>query len=354
MVNSEQIENQIIEKKKEVDFDTREFTVEFLVEKYLNNLEKENNEIFVPEYQRDFVWDEDRQSKLVESIILGLPIPIIFLAECSNGRLEIVDGSQRIRTLAGFINDELVLEGLETLTFLNKCNFSSLPESRKRKIKNTAMRMIVLSEMTTEETKTDLFERINRGSDLLRNMEKRKGIYKGSFTSFLYELHKNNPTFNQLAPLAKSVRNRQEHEELILRFFCLVDQYPKFRTHRSGIGGVLDNYLESMNNNFNDEEKNKKTQQFQEVLNFVQKFFPLGFSKRKNQGVSRIFFEAVSVGVHLALEQKPNLSPKRVNVDDWLANAEFHSLVSGSTRTHTPPRIIQRVNFVRDHLLAAK
>lgn len=90
MLTQEQIkklEEQIVEQKKTVDFDTREFTLEFLVKKYLDNIETEENDIFVPEYQREFVWDEQRQSRLIESIILGLPIPIIFLAEDSTGRL---------------------------------------------------------------------------------------------------------------------------------------------------------------------------------------------------------------------------------------------------------------------------
>lgn len=91
---NEQIEKQIEEEKKSVDYDTREFTIEIVVDKYLKNFEKNDNEIFVPDYQREFTWDEQRQSKFIESIVLGLPVPLIFLAENEKGRLEIVDGSQ--------------------------------------------------------------------------------------------------------------------------------------------------------------------------------------------------------------------------------------------------------------------
>jgi hypothetical protein len=106
------------------------------------------------------VWDDSRQSKLIESITLGLPIPIIFLAENTDGRLEIVDGSQRIRTLAAFMRDELVLEELDKLTELNGLKYSDLLVSRRNKIANTPIRMIVLSESSTEEVRNDLFERI--------------------------------------------------------------------------------------------------------------------------------------------------------------------------------------------------
>ena len=153
-------------------------------------------------------------------------------------------GSQRIRTLAAFVSNELVLEDLDKLTRLNGLQYKDIPESRRRKINNTPIRMIVLSESATEDVRNDLFERINRGSDLLRNMEKRKGIYRGPFNKFIYDSCAKNPTLVKLAPLAKSVENRQELEELILRFFALIDQYPNFRTHRSGIGSVLDEYID--------------------------------------------------------------------------------------------------------------
>lgn len=345
------LEEQITEEKKTVDFDTREFTIEFLVKKYLDKIDSDENDIFVPEYQREFVWDDSRQSKLIESIVLGLPIPIIFLAEDKNGRLEIVDGSQRIRTLAAFLSDELVLEDLDRLTRLNGLKYSDLPESRRRKINNTPIRMIVLSESASEDVRNDLFERINRGSDLLRSMEKRKGIYRGSFNKFIYESCARHPLLRKLTPLAKSVAHRQELEELILRFFALIDQYPKFKTHRSGIGSVLDEYMDEKNSSFTPEEREIKSRQFDSMLRFVDKAFPHGFSKGPNQAVSRVFFEAVSAGVHCALIEKPDLLPNKVNVGKWLRDDGFYSIVSGKYKTHMPQKIKQRIDFVKDHLV---
>ena len=104
------IENQIDEQKKSVAFDMREPTIELYVNKYLKDIDKDDNEIFVPDYQREFVWDIKHQSRFIESLFLGLPVPFIFTAEIKeSGRLEIVDGSQRIRTMAAYLNDELEL-----------------------------------------------------------------------------------------------------------------------------------------------------------------------------------------------------------------------------------------------------
>ena len=347
----QRIEEQILEEKKAVDFDTREFTVEFLVGKYLKDLETDENDIFVPDYQRDFVWDEIRQSKLIESITLGLPIPIVFMAEDSNGRLEIVDGSQRIRTLAAFLEDDLTLTALDRLTELNELKYSDLPKSRQKKINNTPIRMIVLSEAATEEVRNDLFERINRGSDLLRNMEKRKGIYQGSFNSFIYNNCAKNELLKKLAPLSKSVKNRQEHEELILRFFLLIDDYPRFKTHSRGIGVVLDEYMDKKNKNFDADEQEIKSAQYEKMLKFVNDAFVNGFAKRPDQGVSRIFVEALSAGVHFALEEKPNISRDKIDPGVWLRDKEFKLLISGKHRTHTPEKIRQRIDYVKNKLI---
>lgn len=346
-----QIEKQILSEKKLVDFDTREFTIEFLVQKYLDNIDTEENDIFVPEYQRDFVWDEVRQSRLIESITLGLPIPIVFMAEDINGRLEIVDGSQRIRTLAAFLSNQLKLTKLEKLTEINELTFEELPKSRQKKIKNTPIRMIVLSESATEDVKNDLFERINRGSDLLRNMEKRKGIYPGSFNDFIYKECAKNQLIIDLAPLSKSVINRQEHEELILRFFALMDSYPKFNTYGRGIGVMLDEYMEGKNKTFTPEEKEIKKKQFEEMLDFVQIVFENGFSKKSGGSITRILFEAISVGVHLALKEGKSLNKSKIDVQDWLKDDHFKRLISGTHRTHSPDKINKRIDFVKNKLL---
>jgi len=157
----------------------------------------------------------------------------------------------------------------------------------------------------------------------------------------------------KLSPLAKSVENRQELEELILRFFALADQYPNFRTHRSGIGSVLDEYIDERNINFDKNQEAAKSSDFARMLSFVEKAFPNGFAKGRGQFVSRVFFEAVSVGVHLALKEKPDLKPRPVDVAKWLKDETFHAIVSGKYKTHAPQKIKQRVDYVKAQLLGA-
>lgn len=348
------LEDQITEEKKTVDFDTREFTIEFLVKKYLENLEIGENDIFVPEYQREFVWDVERQSKLIESITLGLPIPIIFLAEDQSGRLEIVDGSQRIRTLAAFVGGELKLEGLEKLTEMNGIRFEDLPASRKRKINNTAIRMIVLSDAATEDVRNDLFERINRGSDLLRNMEKRKGSYQGDFTDLVYKECAKNPLLPPMTPLAKSVINRQEHEELILRFFAFSDHYPNYHRISYGVSDALDGYMKEKNESLLPQERNDMSDSFKRMLEYVRASFIYGFTTGKDKYVSRPVFEAISVGVHLALRARPELATQAIDFSKWMKDPEFRTVVSSERQTHSAKKILARIEYVRDQLLNAQ
>ncbi|BBC24613.1 DUF262 domain-containing protein [Pseudanabaena sp. ABRG5-3] len=148
-------EEQIAEKRRYINYDTREFTIESIV-KYL-----EEEETFLPEYHRDLVWDSTRQSKFIESIFLGLPILPLFVAKIQEPfSLEIIDGSQRVLTLAAFMTNKLQLIHLKTLDSLNGFSFSDFSPSHQRKFKNTSINVIILFD-ADEISKKDISNRIN-------------------------------------------------------------------------------------------------------------------------------------------------------------------------------------------------
>lgn len=344
------LENEIENQQSNVSYDTKEYTIELIVQKYTNDQENEKNEFFVPDYQREFVWDANRQSRFIESLMIGLPIPYIFLAETKEGRYEIVDGSQRIRTLAAFLNDDLKIHGLDKLSNLNNLTFSNLDIARQRKFKNISLKIIVLSERTTDETKNDIFERINRGSDLLKDMEYRKGIYNGKFINFIYKLSQDE-LYKKLTPIAIWLEKRQEREELLLRFFAFSNWYPKFSDSK-GISRQLDDYLKENNTNFNDELKQQMETQFNSTMNFIKKYFPYGFAKNNIvKQVARPYFEALSVGTYLALKEKPNLTIEKQKVTEVVTNKDFINSVSGRYQTHKAKTIKERIDYIKNGLL---
>lgn len=262
------IEEQIKAEQQSISYDIKDFTIEYYVQKYLTNEEIDKNELYVPDYQREFIWEVSRQSKFIESIILGLPIPLIFVAEIEEtGRLEIVDGSQRIRTLAAFVNDKFKLIRLDTLTELNGFTFSQLKPSRQRLIKNSSMRMIVLSSRASEETRNDMFGRINTSSVPLLGMETRRGIYRGKFMDFITKLS-DNKKFKELCPIDLHFSNRREEEELILRYFAFSAGYLKnfnlngVNLKEGSVTKYIDQYLQHKNETCTEQELEKKETDF--------------------------------------------------------------------------------------------
>jgi Protein of unknown function DUF262 len=343
-------EQEIREKQKIVDYDTKEYPVEVLVQKYREGLDDNTNEIYVPDYQRNMRWPDEQQSKFIESIFLGLPIPYIFVADLRPedeekedlARLEIVDGTQRIRTLHRFLENELSLCGLKKLESLNNFKFDDLLSARQRRFNRATVRMIVLTDKADEEVRRDLFERINTGSLPLNDMEKRRGISPGPFVSLLEELAKEEK-FQKLCPLSKALRDSREPEEFVLRFFAYLDNYKNFNRQ---VNIFLNEYLELHNNSRID--RDIFIGKFHAMLDFVEKYFPNGFSKEKNHSrTPRIRFEAISVGVALALQENKNLKPKSI---DWLESKEFKEYTT-SDSSNSRPKIIRRIEYVRDRLL---
>jgi Protein of unknown function DUF262 len=118
-----------------------------------------------------FTWEDDRKSRFIESVLLGLPIPFLFFWEMSDGKLEIVDGSQRLRLLEEFVLGDMRLGELESLTALSGFKFSDLPASRQRKVNNRWIRGIVLNEHADEQAGFDMFSRMNTGSRIANKAE---------------------------------------------------------------------------------------------------------------------------------------------------------------------------------------
>jgi hypothetical protein len=347
----EAAEAEIREKQKTVDYDTKEYPVEVLVQKYRDGLDEDISELYIPDYQRDMIWEDTRQSKFIESIFLGLPIPYIFVAdlrpkqeddEDDLARLEIVDGTQRIRTLDRFLKNDLTLCRLEKLKNLNNFKFSDFPLARQRRFNRTTIRMIVLSDKADEETRRDMFERINTGSVELNDMEKRRGISPGPFVKLLEELAKN-PKFIKLCPISEPLVRKREPEEFVLRFFAYLNNYQNFERQ---VNVFLNEYLEQNNNPEIDQDGMRS--EFHKMLDFVEKYFPNGFSKTKGHvKTPRIRFEAISVGVALALREKSDFEPKSMK---WLDSPEFKEYTT-SDASNSRPKVIKRVEYVRDQLL---
>jgi len=340
-------EEQITDLSKRISFYITEYTVEILA------LKMQRKEFEVPDYQRKFTWEPDRRSRFLESLLMGLPIPFLFFWQNpTSGKLEIVDGSQRLRTIQEFLLGEFTLGDLKELTRLTGFQFKDLPEARQLKVKNLSIRGVVLSEHADEHARLELFDRINTGSQIAKPAEVRRGVLRGEYQDLVISLA-NIPDFSEIAPVPLKKRDKRELEELVTRFFAYGDGLEDYSDRPTKF--IFD-YTRKMNSVF--KESPEKTeiyrQRFISIIKFVARNFPWGFRKTpKGTATPRTRFEAIAIGSYLALQQRPELSERKICVgEEWLKSDLGE--VTRSDGANAIGRLKERIYFVRDYLLEAE
>jgi hypothetical protein len=340
----EKFEEELAKHTTVYDYDTKEYPIEVIVHKFDPILPDIQAEMFIPDYQREFVWSEAMQSEFIESLFLWMPVQPIFVSTNKDGLLEIIDGSQRIRTINAFIKGELKIQKITKLVHLNGLKFSDLPLARQRKFKLISIRFHNITDKANLEIRKDIFRRINKHEELTAS-EIRKGSYVGEFYTFIQECAKN-PLLEKLCPIAKEMKDRGEYEELLLRFFA----YTELGLNQKERGQpLLDNYLLTKNKEGFDRDLKQKD--YQAMLSFVNTYFPNGFRKSTTSDTTpRVRFEAIAVGVAYALKEKTDLTPESMK---WLLSDEFKKVTTSDSSNNTG-RLALRVNFVKDCLLNKK
>ncbi len=183
--------------------------------------------ILHPKFQRASVWDDKRKSRLIESLLLNLPIPPCFLAEDEDGTRVVVDGQQRLIAIDDFYHGRYSLVGLEVLAALNGKKWMDLPARYERKILQRVLRTLVISHHTNPELRFIIFERLNTGAVPLLDQEIRNATLSGSLNDLLDELAKSHVFLGIMRIEEPDPRLR--HHELILRFFSVDDALSDYR-----------------------------------------------------------------------------------------------------------------------------
>ncbi|GAB2022043.1 hypothetical protein RyT2_11170 [Pseudolactococcus yaeyamensis] len=326
-----EIEMQISELKNELDYDTRDFPIDYLVEKYKKEVDSDYSgaSIVIPEYQRhEELWSPKAMSRFIESLLLGYPIPLIFLAETADGLLEIIDGLQRISTLSKVFNekDDFVFIGLKKLTSLNGKTLSQLPVSEVRKLSVKALRIIVLSDKTPEEVRSDLFYRLNTSSLKTKSSENRSSWKNNNFMSKIVIPLTKDSQFKKLVNLTTNNLSRKGDEELIERFFAFSENYQQFE---HGVDVFISDFIRKIveTDNWSEIEERYK-REFKGVMSFVEQNFEYGFTKgiKTNgdwQTTPNVRFEALAVGINLAMREKTNLIISKEKIQSLLNSEDF-------------------------------
>lgn len=369
-------EEAIRQKEREISYKIKPFRIEDIVRKF-------NQKVFyIPDYQREDVWDYKMKSKFIESVLLGYPIPRIYVREtiedeedyASVTQYQIIDGSQRIRTLAGFTNDEFYLSGIEQIKELNNTYFRDLKSFRQEKFKDVTISFIILPADTPDEVENELFDRINT-SNPLKAMELRRGAHTGHFNTLIRDLGELLVTeYEAICPINKHFRDRREEEELALRFFAFAKTYESDFSFEDSTGRELSidrmsttDFLTKFYTKENErlkrleeddkvafqKEKERLEADFREMLAFVERNFDKGFRRDRSKSVARPVFEAISVGVHLAIKQEQSLLKDHVNTR-WIKEKEFKNSITDKYGLHRSGKIKERIAIVRDSILGSR
>ncbi|MBU8805112.1 DUF262 domain-containing protein [Bacillus subtilis] len=144
--------------------------------------------ILDPDFQREVVWKKDQQSELIESVLMGIPLPIFYLNETKDGELVVIDGRQRLTTFFSFLQNEFKLKNLKVLKSLNGLFFHELEDKMKANLEDFQIIAQVIKPPTPDRIKFDIFDRVNRGGTPLNNQEMRNALYQGKSTILLRNL----------------------------------------------------------------------------------------------------------------------------------------------------------------------
>lgn len=306
-------------------------------------------------YQRGYVWDDPKASRLIESLLLNVPIPVCYFAENPDGTLEVIDGQQRIRSIQRFLDDDFPLHGIPVLTELDGKRFSELPERDQRRIGNRTIRCIVITEESHPDIKFDVFERLNTGSVTLTAQELRNCIYRGAFNDGLRTIANDKGFLETLGRSAskdgRSDRDtRMEEEELILRFLALMDE---LKGYQPPLRQFLNTYMRAHRA---EPPKEELVQLFKETCKVVVAVFDGGaFYGRNSDGsptrtINKALFDAVMVSLAKADQAKVVDKAKDVRkaLEQLLADDKFQSMVGRATADKT--RMLGRIGAFSDRL----
>jgi len=326
-----------------------------LVERY------KEGEIIKPEMQRNYVWDKAEASRFIDSILLGLPVPSVFLAkpEITEEELLIVDGYQRIMTVHDYIEGIFRRDGKPFgLTNSEKINnrwrgktFKELTENQQKKIKNTTIHSIIFVQIKPKNDTSffQIFERINTSGRTLQPQEIRNCIYQGAFNRQLIELNKN-PSWRELFGTSE-VDSRMRDLEFILRFFAIAS----IKWVDQGEGAIS---LKKFLNEFmgSDDSKNKITLQqrqekFTKVINYVYKHIgKTAFQNITTKGeytskFNPTIFDSIMTATDIALSSEKSIVAKSLadRKRKLLDDDEYQDLIK--VRTTNKDRIAKRISL---------
>lgn len=250
----------------------------------LKRWKDEGDLIIDPEWQRNYVWTRRQASKLIESFLLGIPVPVIYLARTHDGQYEVIDGLQRLTSAFDFLDNKYRLADLGIRKDLNGKRFRDIDRPGQNKLKNSVLRSFELPSDTGADIHFVVFERLNTGGTKLNEMEIRNCLYRGRLNDLIKELAADEDFIRCVNE--KTLSRRMKDRTFVLRFLAFYE-----RTHgkcRNGLKKFLNEFLDTYRNP-SDEKLREYREVFKRCVKAAQTVFGSdGFRlKKEKTGTSR-------------------------------------------------------------------
>lgn len=340
---------------------------------FVSALQKPNYMDLRPFYQRRPRWDRKRQSLLIESFIMNIPVPPVFFYEKEYNSYEVMDGQQRITALRDFYNDKFKLEGLSQWPEINGRTYHSLPDKLRAGLDRRSITSIVLLKESTADEEEALslretvFERLNTGGVALSRQEIRNALYQSKFNELILRLSQH-PTFraaweipyvdtNKIDDFKEEIENpmfkKMEDAELVLRFFALrhAEHYQR------GMQGFLDMYMYKATY-FGDKDISMLESLFERTIETAYKIYGSvlfrPYDPINNEWLpkpSKAFYDAVMVGLCDYHDNFDLIKSKKAGVyENTKKLFEKHEEGTFTGRGNTKNDVQTRINLFRDML----
>lgn len=359
-----EIEDRYVSEDREISQERSDFllpqVLDFVSHKQWMNLQ--------PEYQRRQVWEKPKQSRFIESLLMNLPIPPIFLFEPEYNRYEVMDGQQRLSSIVAFYENRLKLSGLEHWTELNGKFFSDLPQKVQRGLDRRRISAVVLQTSSnskeSDELRRIVFERLNTGGQKLNAQELRNCVYSSPFASLLVKLA-GNSIFNDLCGMPRyedhfiddhastelaenTLFKRMIDCELVLRFFAFREK----KNIKGSVKSILDRCMD-LNRSANELLLQMMESEFKSRIEFAHELLGIDAFKIKEGGegkltLSQPYYDAVMVACDRLFEKRSNLLKKKIilrkKLKDELSKNDVYELIVG--RANTADSIKKRLELI--------
>jgi hypothetical protein len=351
-MNPTALSAQLDDNRRTVAFDSYDLTVRQLRDMVLDDAID-----IAPDYQRHFVWDSSRQSQLIESLFLGIPVPSLFMATNKDSTWEVIDGLQRMMTILNFslganvgpsklkYFKKLKIENLEKLSEMNGSYLEDLPSAIQRMFETRPVRVTVLNDRSDFGVRYDLFERLNTGGIALNAQEIRNCIFLGEFSTFIKGCASKD-YFRNTIKMSKSAEKKANLEELALKFFAYFEDRSNFK---HSVVDFLNEYMKKRDEKFSKSKKEELSEIFEETFNLISEYLPGGIVRSSRSNTTPlVLYEAISVGVADLLSSGSKVS--KIKLRKILDDETLKEYTTGAT--NSKKRLEDRIEYVKANVLA--